>query len=83
MEMKKRSIAGCIILTFVTLGIYGLYWGYKLGKKMDIISGKSSNSGIIYLLLSLLGLGIIAKALAQNELNCRIDRQENGFAAAA
>ena len=121
MEMKKRSIAGFIILTFLTLGIYGiywfvkltnetnrlapeeatmsgglaflvtictlgiygLYWGYKLGKKMDIISGKSSNSGIIYLLLSVLGLGIIAKALAQNELNCRIDRQENGFAAAA
>ena len=121
MEMKKRSIAGCIILTFVTfgiygiywfvkltnetnrlapeeatmsgglaflvtictLGIYGLYWGYKLGKKMDIISGKESNSGIIYLLLSLLGLGIIAKALAQNELNGRIERQENGFEAAA
>ena len=121
MEMKKRSVAGCIILTFVTLGIYGiywfvkltnetnrlapeeatmsgglaflvtictlgiygLYWGYKLGKKMDIISGKSSNSGIIYLLLSFLGLGIIAKALAQNELNCRIERQDNGFAAAA
>ena len=105
MEMKKRSIAGCIILTFVTfgiygiywfvkltnetnrlapeeatmsgglaflvtlctLGIYGLYWGYKLGKKMDIISGKESNSGIIYLLLTLLGLGIIAEALAQNQ----------------
>ena len=121
MEMKKRSIAGCIILTLVTfgiygiywfvkltnetnrlapeeatmsgglaflvtictLGIYGLYWGYKLGKKMDIISGKSSNSGIIYLLLYFLGLGIIAKALAQNELNCRIERQDNGFAAAA
>ena len=113
MEMKKRSIAGCIILTFVTLGIYGietnrlapeeatmsgglaflvtlctlgiygLYWGYKLGKKMDIISGKSRNSGIIYLLLSILGLGIIAKALAQNELNCRIERQENVFEAAA
>ena len=121
MEMKKRSIAGCIILTFVTfgiygiywfvkltnetnrlapeeatmsgglaflvtlctLGIYGLYWGYKLGKKMDIISGKESNSGIIYLLLTLLGLGIIAEALAQNELNGRIERQENGFVAAA
>ena len=109
MEMKKRSIAGCIILTFVTLGIYGiywfvkltnetnrlapeeatlsgglaflatvctlgvygLYWAYKLGQKIDRISGNSGNSGIIYLLLSFLGLGII------------IERQENGFAAAA
>ena len=117
MEMKKRSIAGCIILTLVTfgiygiywfvkltnetnrlapeeatmsgglaflvtlctLGVYGLYWGYKLGRKIDIISGKAGNSGVIYLLLSLLGLGIIAEALAQNELNCRIERQENSF----
>ena len=96
MEMKKRSIAGCIVLTFVTLGIYGiywfvkltlgiygLYWAYKLGQKVDRISGNSGNSGIIYLLLSLLGLGIIAKALAQNELNGRIERQENVFEAAA
>ena len=121
MEMKKRSIAGCIILTFVTfgisgiywfvkltnetnrlapeeatlsgglaflatvctLGVYGLYWAYKLGQKVDRISGNSGNSGIIYLLLSLLGVGIIAKALAQNELNGRIERQENGFVAAA
>ena len=121
MEMKKRSIAGCIVLTFVTLGIYGiywfvkltnetnrlapeeatlsgglaflatvctlgvygLYWAYKLGQKIDRISGNSGNSGIIYLLLSFLGLGIIAKALAQNELNGRIERQENSFEAAA
>ena len=120
MEMKKRSIAGCIILTFVTLGIYGiywfvkltnetnnlapeeatmsggaaflvtlltfgvygLYWSYKLGRKMDIISGNDRNTGIIYLVLSFLGLGIVAKALAQNELNNLVERQ-NGFAAAA
>ncbi len=89
MEMKKRSIAGCIILTFVTLGIYGIYWFVKLTNETNRLAPEeatmsgSSNSGIIYLLLSLLGLGIIAKALAQNELNCRIERQENGFAAAA
>ena len=67
------------LVTLCTLGVYGLYWGYKLGRKIDIISGKAGNSGVIYLLLSLLGLGIIAEALAQNELNCRIERQENSF----
>ena len=51
----KRSIALCIILSIVTCGIYGIYW--------------SSNSGILYLILCLLGLGIIAWALMQSELN--------------
>ena len=58
-------------------------YGQAVGQKIDRISGNSGNSGIIYLLLSFLGLGIIAKALAQNELNGRIERQENGFEAAA
>ena len=110
--MKKRSIAGCIILTLVTFGIYGiywfvkltnetnrlapeeatmsgglsilasiftfgiygLYWAYKLGKKIDIISGKERNTGVIYLLISMFGFGIIAHALAQDELNHAADR---------
>ena len=96
MEMKKRSIAGCIVLTFVTLGIYGIYWFVKLTNETNRLAPEEAtlsgglaflatvcNSGIIYLLLSLLGLGIIAKALAQNELNGRIERQENVFEAAA
>ena len=121
MEMKKRSIAGCIILTLVTfgiygiywfvkltnetnrlapeeatmsgglaflvtictLGIYGLYWAYKLGRKIDVISGSQRNTGVLYLLISMFGFGIVSHALAQDELNHAIDRQENGFAAAA
>ena len=82
---EEATLSGglAFLATVCTLGIYGLYWAYKLGQKIDRISGNSGNSGIIYLLLSFLGLGIIAKAFAQNELNCRIERQENGFAAAA
>jgi hypothetical protein len=120
MEMKKRSIAGCIILTLVTfgiygiywfvkltnetnrlapeeatmsgglaflvtictLGIYGLYWAYKLGKKIDVISGNQRNTGVLYMLISLVGFGIVSHALAQDELNHVIDRQ-NGLVAAA
>jgi hypothetical protein len=120
MEMKKRSVAGCIILTLATfgiygiywfvkltnesnrlapeeatmsgglallvnictLGIYGLYWSYKLGKKVDLIAGVSRNTGVIYLLLSIFGFGIVAHALAQDEMNHAVDRQ-SGFAVAA
>ena len=82
-EEATMSGGAAFLVTLLTFGVYGLYWSYKLGRKMDIISGNDRNTGIIYLVLSFLGLGIVAKALAQNELNCRIERQDNGFAAAA
>lgn len=31
MTLENRSIAKCIILTFITCGIYGIYWAYKMG----------------------------------------------------
>lgn len=61
------------MLTLVTCGIYGFYWAYKQGEKIDKAKNMrnlpSSNSGILYLILQLFGLGIIAYALMQNELN--------------
>ena len=62
-----------VLLTIVTCGIYGLYWAYKQGEKIDAAKANrgvaSGNSGILYLILSILGLGIVAWALMQNELN--------------
>ena len=69
--MKQRSIGMCILLTIVTCGIYGWYWAYKMGEKVDIIKNRggmpSSNSGILFVVLQLFGLGIIDYALAQNQ----------------
>ncbi len=61
------------VLTLVTCGIYSLYWAYKQGEKLDEAKQAkgiaSGNSGIVYLLLSVFGLGIIAYALMQDSLN--------------
>ena len=61
------------LLTLVTCGIYGVYWAYKQGEKIDAAKASrgipTSNSGIVYLLLSIFGLSIVAWALMQNELN--------------
>lgn len=73
---KEKGASGGLALVFciITLGIYALYWSYKMGDRIDIgkkmhnISG-GSNNGILYLVLSIFGLGIIAWALMQNELN--------------
>ena len=107
--MRKRSIVTCIILTFVTCGIYGLvwlvnmqndmvkltddttsgtsvllfslitcgiyslFWMYKTGDRLDQLRATNQeatgNQGILYLVLSILGLGIVSYALIQTELN--------------
>lgn len=57
-----------IFFNILTCGIYSFYWHYMLGKKVGDIEKDSSN-GVLYLVLSLFGLGIIAWALAQAALN--------------
>lgn len=62
-----------VFLTLVTCGIYGIYWSYQLGQRIDRINAGygryTDNSGLLYLLLCILGLSIVAYAVAQNELN--------------
>lgn len=71
----KPGTAGIVafLLTLVTCGIYGLYWAFKQGEKLDEAKNAkgivSSNSNILYLILQLFGLGIIAYALMQDSLN--------------
>ena len=62
------------LLGLVTCGIYYLIWMYKAGDQLN--GAKASrglpteqNANIMYLLLSIIGLGIVAYALIQSELN--------------
>lgn len=63
------------LLTLITCGIYGFYWAYKQGEKIEKAKsdrGMGNGSGslsVVYLLLSIFGLGIVAYGLMQNELN--------------
>lgn len=72
---QNTSTGGwAVVYSIVTLGIYTFYWNYKMGEGVDEISEryglrKSSNTGLIYLLLSIFGLGIISTCLIQDKLN--------------
>ena len=74
-EDAQNETSGGMALLFkiITCNIYGLYWMYKQGDKIDRIKNSrgipSSNTGILYLILSLFGLSIVSYALMQNELN--------------
>jgi hypothetical protein len=57
------------LLTLVTCGSYGYFWAYKMGEKRDAIANESGSSNILYLVLTIFGLGIVVYALLQDTLN--------------
>lgn len=73
-ENGGPSGAVVFLLSLVTCSIYRWYYMYKAGR--DITTAQKmrgidtdSNSGIVYLILSVVGLDIVSWALIQNELN--------------
>lgn len=61
-----------LLLTIVTCNIYGWFWAYKMGEKIDAIKTKNGqsagNSSILFLLLQLCGLGIVSYAIMQDTI---------------
>ncbi len=57
------------LFSIITCGIYGLYWQYKMGEKCDQIKRTSGSSGILYLILAIVGFGIIGYCLMQDTIN--------------
>lgn len=58
-----------LVLWIVTLGIYGLVWYYQMGKKCDYIAQTNGSKHILFLILGILGLGLVAQALIQDTIN--------------
>lgn len=70
---KEMSSGMVVLLSIVSCSIYMYIWMYQQGQKIDELKQRngvaSSNTSIVYLLLSIFGLGIVSFALMQNELN--------------
>jgi hypothetical protein len=62
-----------LLLCIFTCGIYQLFWFYKLGQRIQscgsIAQVAVNDNSMIYLLLSLFGMGVAAAAIAQSDLN--------------
>lgn len=62
-----------LVFTIITCNIYGWYWAFKRGENIDHMKIQkgipSSNSGLLFIILQLLGLGIVNYAVMQNEIN--------------
>ena len=68
-NVNDTSGGMAFILTILTCGLYGIYWAYKMGEKVDTLERTNGSKGILFLILTFLGLGIIVYALAQDALN--------------
>ena len=115
-NIKRRSIALSIIFTFITFGIYGLFWAYFMGREairvcdeddsgtLEIVLmilvpcvgfflmerrfyqahrhlglRRKKDNSILYLVLGLIGLGIVDFGMFQNDLNKLHDELECGL----
>lgn len=59
--IQPHSIATCIILTFVTCGIYGICWMIRLNDEINLLAGEpDATSGGMVFVLSLVTCGIYA-----------------------
>lgn len=70
---KVRSTGVCILLTIVTLGIYSLYWYFKVHQEMKDHSGYGVG-GPIALLLAIF-VGIVMPFLSSHEVGDLYVRQ--------
>lgn len=72
-DMDATSGGMALLFSIITCGIYSIYWNYRLGERLDKVreakGDTAGNLAILYLVLSIFGLGIISYSLAQNELN--------------
>lgn len=66
---KDTSGGMAFLLSLVTCGIYSYYWAYKMGEKKDQLTGNNSSSGVLFLVLAILGFGIVDYVLIQNAIN--------------
>ena len=61
------------LFSLLTCGIYTIYWNYKMGKTLYEGMRKrgieASDNSLIYLILSILGLGIVNYCIMQNDIN--------------
>lgn len=72
---KSNATSGIMVFIYslITCGIYTLYWAYKMGEGVDELKGKSGNTGLLYLVVTLFGLLIIPFALIQDTINDKVD----------
>lgn len=56
--IQKRNIVTCVILSFVTCGIYGLIWFYQMTNDAALANDDNQFNGVNAILFTILTCGI-------------------------
>ena len=68
MTIENRSIAKCVVLTFVTCGIYAIYWAYKMGVeavKVKDVNDTGMLEGLLCIFVPFIGFFLAEKKLSE------------------
>lgn len=61
------------LLTLVTCGVWSFIWAYQVGKHIEEAQRQrgqlSADNSVLYIILTLFGLGIVTYALVQSDVN--------------
>lgn len=67
---EKYAFSSWLILTLVTCGIYHIYHEYRKSEDLSLLLKKpQANEAIASLLLTVIGMSLIADAIQQSEIN--------------
>jgi hypothetical protein len=70
LQQEKYSFLPWLLFTVVTCGLYHIYHQYRLGEDIaKIARPDQKNDGLMALILSALGLSIVADAIQQSHIN--------------
>lgn len=67
------------LFSLITCGIYSYFWAYKMGEKRDVIARENGSSNILYLVLTIFGLGIVVYCLLQDAINKVVDNGQQKY----
>lgn len=81
LQEKDGSVSSggmAFLLSIITCSIYTIYWYYKQGKRIGALKSQAglapSDNSVLYVILGVLGFGIINYAIMQSELNEYYDK---------
>lgn len=70
---RSISPGGAVIFSLITCGIYAVYWCYRMGKQIyqaEMNNGMmASDDSVLFVVLSIFGLGIVVYAILQSRIN--------------
>ena len=71
LSRNDGAISGgiALLLSLVTCGIYTFVWAYQMGERADACRKTNAATGVVCLILSLFGFGIVAYCLLQHAIN--------------